>query len=224
MLDLKGIGYRLVHVLPGNQRMHLRLAGFRHGTVPALKLDGRRIQGSTRIARAVDQLRPDPPLYPADPDARLRVESAEHWGDATFQMVPRRILRLGMARDSELRTWLGETDGSLPFASIASRATAPIARYYARVVAADPEHVRQSIAELPAMLDQVDRLFADGTLSQEPPNAATLQILSTVRSLLGFGDFEEQVSARAYAPLARKLFPHFPEAIVPPFVERLGLA
>jgi glutathione S-transferase len=28
MLELKGIDYRIVHVLPGNQRIHLRLAGF----------------------------------------------------------------------------------------------------------------------------------------------------------------------------------------------------
>ena len=36
MLELKGVDYRLVNVLPLNQRLHLRLAGFRAGTVPAL--------------------------------------------------------------------------------------------------------------------------------------------------------------------------------------------
>ena len=41
MLDLKGIDCELVDVVPLNQRIHLRLAGFRSGTVPALKLDGR---------------------------------------------------------------------------------------------------------------------------------------------------------------------------------------
>jgi glutathione S-transferase len=51
MLDLKGIDYELVNVLPGNQRVHMRLAGFREGTVPGLKIDGRKIQGSTNIAR-----------------------------------------------------------------------------------------------------------------------------------------------------------------------------
>jgi hypothetical protein len=43
MLDLKGIDYELATVLPGTQRIHLRLVGFRGGTVPALKLDRRRI-------------------------------------------------------------------------------------------------------------------------------------------------------------------------------------
>jgi glutathione S-transferase len=62
MLELKGIDYDLVHVLPGNQRIHLRLAGFRHGTVPALKLDGERIQGSIAIAHELERLRPEPEL------------------------------------------------------------------------------------------------------------------------------------------------------------------
>ena len=62
MLDLKEVDYELVSVLALNQRLHVRLAGFRGGTVPALRVDGRRIQGSRQIARAADQLWPDPPL------------------------------------------------------------------------------------------------------------------------------------------------------------------
>ena len=58
MLDLKGVEYELTEVLPGPQRIHLRLVGFRGGTVPALKLDGRRVQGSRGIARALE--RPGP--------------------------------------------------------------------------------------------------------------------------------------------------------------------
>jgi hypothetical protein len=48
--------------------------------------------------------------------------------------------------------------------------------------------------------------------------------MSTIRALLGFSDFAEQVGARSFAPLARELFPHFPEQLVPPFVERLVAA
>src|SRR5579859_6299557 len=90
MLDLKGIDYDVVNVIPLNQRIHVRLAGFRGGTVPALKLDGRRIQGSRAIARALDERWPDPPLYPAAPALRARVEEAERWGDEQLQPIPRR--------------------------------------------------------------------------------------------------------------------------------------
>src|SRR3954468_13151142 len=102
MLELKGIDYDLVHVLPANQRIHVRLAGFRGGTVPALRLDGRKIPGSTQIAREIDAASAYPPLYPADPESRRRVEDAERWGDTQFQPVPRRILRWALTKDAGL--------------------------------------------------------------------------------------------------------------------------
>ena len=93
MLELKGIEFQPVEVKPGMQRIHLRLAGFRDGTVPALKLDGRRVQGSRRISRALEQLVPEPPLFPRDPALRTRVDDAEAWGERELQPVPRRIIR-----------------------------------------------------------------------------------------------------------------------------------
>lgn len=221
---MKGIDYSLVHVLPGNQRIHLRLAGFRGGTVPGLKIDGRKVQGSTQIARELEAVQPEPALYPADPEARRRVEDAERWGDVEFQGVPRRIFRWGTMKDAGLRQWLGEVDGQMPAPGLASRITGPVAIYYARAVHADAGRVRRDIAELPSMLDRIDELIDQKVLTRDPPNAATLQIMSSVRSLLGFSDFEELVGARSFAPLARELFPHYPEEQVPPFVERLGAA
>jgi glutathione S-transferase len=76
-LQLKGIEFESVNVMPGTQRIHLRLVGFREGTVPAIKLDGRRVQGSLRITRELEQLALDPPPFPHDPELRARVVSAE---------------------------------------------------------------------------------------------------------------------------------------------------
>ena len=224
MLELKGIDYDLVHVLPGNQRVHLRLAGFRGGTVPALKIDGRKVQGTTNIARELEAMAPEPPLYPHDPAARRHVEEAERWGDQEFQNVPRRILRWALTKDAGLRRWTAEVDGSMPLPGPASRVTAPVAMYYAKVVHADADRVRKDVAQLPRVLDRVDELFAGKVLTRDQPNAATLQVMCTVRALLGFSDFEEQVGARSFAPLARELFPHYPPQVVPRFVERLGAA
>jgi glutathione S-transferase len=56
MVELKGVEFELVNVLPLTQRMHVRIAGFRGRTVPALNVDGRRIQGSRQIARVLDEL------------------------------------------------------------------------------------------------------------------------------------------------------------------------
>ena len=223
MLELKGIDSELVHVLPGNQRIHMRFAGFRGGTVPGLKLDGRRVQGSMGIARELEAVQPEPALFPSDPDARRAVEQAERWGDEEFQNVPRRIFRWAVMKDPGLRRWLAEQDGSMPMPGVASRMTGPVAFYYARAVDADRDRVRRHVAELPSLLDRVDELYEQRVLTVDPPNAATLQVLCTVRSLLGFDDFAPQIEGRAFAPLARKLFPYFPEAQIPPFVERLGV-
>ena len=40
--------------------------------MPALKIDGEKVTGSREIARELDGLEPEPPLYPADPDAAAR--------------------------------------------------------------------------------------------------------------------------------------------------------
>jgi glutathione S-transferase len=64
MLEHKGLEHEVVELLAGIHPLQLRAAGFRAGTVPALKLDGRRVQGSLRISRALEQARPEPALFP----------------------------------------------------------------------------------------------------------------------------------------------------------------
>ena len=216
MLDLKGVEHELTEVLPGLQRIHLRLAGFRGGTVPALKLDGRRVQGSRGIARALERLRPEPPFFPAGPSALARVEEAERWGDEELQPVPRIILRWGLVRHAELRRWLARQSG-LPAPGVAAVLSAPAAWYYARAVDADEAAARRVLAELEPMLDRVDALLADGVLAIDEPNAATLQVLCSVRALDTFADLHDQVAAHPCAAAARRLFPAYPEP-VPPFL------
>jgi glutathione S-transferase len=218
MLDLKGIDYDLVGVLPGTQRVHLRLAGFRGGTVPALRLDGRRVQGTPAIARALERLRPDPPLFPADPERRARAKEVERWADEELQQMPHRILRWGLVRHAHLRTWVGEAS-SVPAPGVASALGVPAAWYYARAVDADEAAVRRALEELPATLDRVDALLADGTLSAETPDAAAFEVLCSVRALDGIADIHDRVAQHPSAAVARRLFPDWPDP-VPPFLPR----
>src|SRR5207248_1813910 len=159
MLDLKGIEYELVDVVPLNQRIHLRLAGFRGGTVPALKLDGQRIQGSRQIARALDERWPEPPLFPADSALRARVEEAERWGEEQLQPIPRRLFRYGVARNPELREWVVRNQ-RLPIPGLTAIAIRPAVEWYVRTVEADGRRateagVRADLAALPALLANV---------------------------------------------------------------------
>src|SRR5688572_8973488 len=96
MLERKGIDHEIKELFPGGHPAQLRLAGFRAGTVPGLKLDGRRVQGSLNISRALDDVQAEPRLFPADPAQRRAVEQAEAWGEREFQPVPRRMFRWGM--------------------------------------------------------------------------------------------------------------------------------
>jgi glutathione S-transferase len=221
MLELKGVGFASVRILPGTQRAYLRLVGFRGGTVPALVLDGRRIQGSRCIARALDELVPEPALFPRDPGQRACVEEAERWGEQELQNVPRILLRWGLVNDMVLRRWFAD-DVGFPVPALAVRLSGPAARYYARLSGADADAVMRALKGCSAMLDHVDALLADGTLSPQAPNAATFQVLSTVRAMHAFSDLHEVVDAHPAAAAAREVFPEYPGP-VPRFLPRAWL-
>jgi glutathione S-transferase len=227
MLELKGVDYQRVDIVPLNQRVHLRLAGFRGGTVPALKLDGQKLQGSREIARALDARWPEPPLFPTDPELRARVEEAERWGDEQFQPVPRRLFRFGVATNSNLRRFVVRAQRT-PAPELVAAALQPAAAYYARTIEADgrratTDGVRADVAALPGMLDHIDQLLDDGTLTLDPPNAATLQILVTVRLLSQFEDLQEHVRSHRCAAPANELFPKY-RAKLPHFLDPDWLA
>ena len=90
MLERKGIPYKRVDLMPVVSKGVLKAQRFPEVTVPALKIDGRRVQRSTEIGRELDRIQPEPALYPADPEKRSKVEEAEAWGDS-FQEKPRRF-------------------------------------------------------------------------------------------------------------------------------------
>jgi glutathione S-transferase len=180
------------------------------------------VQGSRQILRAIEQLKPDPPLLPADPAQRARVEEAESWGEQELQNAPRVLLRWGLVHDSELREWLARASG-LPLPSLSARTSVPVARYYAHSIGANEQAARRVLGELPAMLDRADALLADGTLTSDPPNAATFQILCSVRALDAFTDLQGLLSARPSTVAAHELFPQYPGP-VPPFLPAGWLA
>src|SRR3954471_14684879 len=71
MLDYKRIEHEVVNFPPLSQPIALRAVGFRGRTVPALAIEGRKVQGTLAISRALEELKPDPPLFPADRRAAL---------------------------------------------------------------------------------------------------------------------------------------------------------
>jgi len=209
MLELKRIDHEVLELLPGMHPLLLRARGFRGGTVPALRMDAARVQGSLRISRFLDQAEPRSPLFPQEPERRDAVEDAEAWGEGELQPVPRRIFRWGTVHQPELRRWLAELSG-MPLPGVAAAVNTPVAKRFARVVDATDDRVRADLTALPARLDRVDQWIAEGTIGGRQPNAADCQIASSVRVLLAFPDLEPLIEGRPCAGLALRLFPDYP--------------
>jgi SAM-dependent methyltransferase/glutathione S-transferase len=92
MLEHKGIEHKRTDLLPVASWAVLRALRFPGVRVPAIKIDGRRVQGSREITRELERVKPQPPLFPADPDRRAAVEEAERFGDEDLQQTVRQIL------------------------------------------------------------------------------------------------------------------------------------
>src|SRR3954451_23039035 len=79
-LDLKGLPYRRVELVPAFHKLHQKTF-FGRATVPGIVFDdGAKVSGSGDIVRAREQRRAAPPLFPpAGSERRRRVEEAEEW-------------------------------------------------------------------------------------------------------------------------------------------------
>ncbi len=218
MLELKGLPYRYVELLAGTHPAALWALGFRGPTVPAMRLaDGRRVQGSLAIARALEALAPHPSLYRDGAEARPAAERAERWGEAELQPVPRRLIRWGLRHHLRQRQWFAEVATPLPAPAVMGVVLSPLAPVFVLQAGASNARVRRDLAELPGLLDTVDRLVADGVIGGEP-GAADFQIAASVRVLSAMEDVAPLVRGRPAERLADRLVPDLPPipAALPP--------
>jgi glutathione S-transferase len=204
-LERKGIPFRRIDIVPGMSRVLIRLFGVSGNRVPVVRVDGQRLQGSRVITRALDVLVPDPPLFPADPGKRAVVESAERWGEEVLQDVPRRLAWASLKRDrSTIDTLLADAHLGIP-TPIAVATSAPVVALSARLNRVSPAVTRADLERLPALLDRVDELIAEGVIGGPEPNAADLQIAPSVRLLWCMGDIRPALEGRPSAELAERV-------------------
>jgi len=210
MLRHKGVEYKRTDLLPVISKGALRVAGFPGVTVPALKIDGNKVQGSRQIARELERLRPEPPLFPADAERRGAVEDAERFGDEQLQHPIRQILWWAIKRDkAPLRSYSEGAKIGMPI-GLAMKTAAPIVALSARFNEADDEHARAALAALPALLDRVDELIAAGIVNGEQLNAADFQIATSIGLALTMDDLRPAIENRPAAALAKRVVPDYP--------------
>jgi glutathione S-transferase len=205
-LDMKSVPHEVVELLPP---MHAALQRVRFGsrTVPGLKLEsGEKIAGSRAIIRRLEELAPEPALFPADPDARVAVGRAEEWGDEVWQPMARRLLWQTFTMCPQaMKSY--QAGSRFPLPAPAVRALAPtVNAVERRLNAADEGAVRADLRALPGHLDRIDDWIAEGVLGAETVNAADLQIAPTSRLMLTIGDVRPFFAGRPAETHAMGLF------------------
>lgn len=215
MLEHKGIAYKRTDLLPVISKGVLRAVGFPGVTVPALKIDGDKVQGSRQITRELERLVPEPALFPADPEQRAAVEEAERFGDEELQHPIRQILWWGMKQNrAPLRSYSEGAKIGMPI-GLAVKTAAPIVALSARFNEASDENARQAIAALPPLLDKVDAWVEGGVLNGEKLNAADFQIAPSLGLAMTLDDLRPAIENRPAAALARRLVPNYPGKMPP---------
>jgi glutathione S-transferase len=231
MLAHKRVDFRVLTLPTGAHPMLLRALGFaghrepirsvdgrahsslalldRMGTVPALRCGSERVQTNRAIARWLDRVRPEPPLFPHEPDRRRAVEEAEAWGDEVFQMAARRITLLGAQHGLDtLRD--RANDGRLgPLLARSEPARVLNGQLAARVVfkANGQQAERQLLDELPVMLDWIDAWIAAGVLGGPEPNAADFLIAPSLALIAYRLDLRPQIEVRPAAAWLERVLP-----------------
>ena len=214
-LEHKGLHYERVDLIPTIHMAFLWLAGFPARTVPALRIDGRRVQGSLEVARALARLRPEPPLFPAHPERRRQVEQAEYWGEAVLQPIPRRLAWWAIKRERKaLRSFAEGAKLHVPI-GLTIHAAGPIIRLEIHTHGAMDETVQADLRALPETLSRIDAWIDGGVIAGATPNAADFQIAPSVRLLMCSDQLRPRIAERPCGRLAARLIPKFPGRIGP---------
>ena len=216
MLHHKELPYRSVRLPPAFHAVAVRALGFPERTVPALKVDHRRVQGTRAIARHLDALQASPPLLPADASLRHSVEQAEKRGEE-LQNATRRLFYWAARRESSVFTDLIAPGFGRRTAGLLRGAAPVLIRVASLAHRATGRTVQDDLAGLPERLDEIDAWIRDGTLGGESLNAADFQIAANTRGLLAFDDLAPALEGRPLARHARRVAPSYSTVVGPVF-------
>lgn len=228
MLAQKGIPFKRTDLFPVVSRAVVKGLGFPGPTVPALKIDGRKLQGSRTISRELDRLQPEPPLFPIDDEQRTKVEEAERFGDEQLQHPIRQAIWWAFKRNKEpLRSYSEGAKLGIPL-GLAVRTAGPILAMEVRIHGADDENVRVGLAKLGPMLDQIDAWIEAGVIGGEQLNAADFQLAPSLRLAMTMQDLRPLIENRPAGQLALRVQPQiagdFPPIFPPAWLQPLRSA
>jgi glutathione S-transferase len=205
-LGRKGLEYERVALTPGAHVEEIqRIYGEGHTTVPGMLVDGEPVHGSRAILARLEELSPEPALFPAAIADDVR--EAERWGDLELQDLGRRLPWGALHfRPESMGTFGGTEPLDGPGTDFAIKYVHSSWRYH-KITAA---RLHEDLAGLPALLDHVDDLAARELIGGDSPTAADLQIGATLRVLLTVDDLKPLIEGRPGELIARRWFPDYP--------------
>ena len=205
-LEIKNLEFEKIDLAPGEHNAAMEeIYGEGNRTVPGLVVDGEAIHGSSAIFAKLEEIAPDPPLYP-EPIAD-RVREAERWGDEELQQLGR---NLGWGALHFRPEAMGTMGGAGPLDPAGTDFAIKYARASWKYHGITAVQLAEDLEGLPAKLDHVDELAAEGIIGGEQPTAADLQIGSTIRVLMIVGDLKPLLSDRPGEEIAMRWFPDYP--------------
>jgi glutathione S-transferase len=204
-LQLKGLEFERVDFQPGRHGEEMQsIYGQGATTVPGLLIDDEPVHGSRAILARLEEIAPDPPLFPADRADAVR--DAERWGDEELQDLGRRLPWAALYfRPEAMGTFAGAGPLDGPGTDFAMRFVRGTWKYHG----ISAERLANDLAGLPAKLEHVAGLAERGVIGGDEPNAADLQIGATLRILLTLGDVRPLLEGHAGERIARRWFPDY---------------
>lgn len=210
-LRAKGLDYERVDFAVGEQVEEAqKIYGEGRTTVPGVVVDGAPVHGSHAIFEKLDEIETGTPLYPEPIAAAVR--EADLWADDAFQRTAR-VLAWGALhfRPEQMGTFVGGD----PLDPAGTDYAITMLRRIWKYLGIDAKEIADRLAALPGHLDHVAELARDGVVGGDTPNAADLQIGSSVRLLLTIGDVRPLLDGHVVEEITRRHFPDEQRGDVP---------
>jgi glutathione S-transferase len=207
-LELKGLEFERID-FPHTERLErmVEIYGEGNSTVPGALIDGQPVHGSRAILARLEELAPEPTLFPSD-----EVREAERWGDQELQDLGRCLPWGAMYfRPESMGTFAGP--GAQPLDGPGTDFAIKFVRATWRYHGITATRLHEDLAGLPAKIEHIERLADGGVIAGEQPNAADLQIGATIRVLLPIEDLAPLLGGTAAERIALSLFPSYPGTV-----------
>lgn len=205
-LRRKGLPFERVEFDFGRQAEQAQeVYGEGRTTVPGVLIDDEPVHGSVTILRRLEELVPDPALYPEAVAEKVR--ETEEWGSDHVQMTARRLSFGALHFRPEC---MGTFAGLDPLDPAGTDFAITYLRRAWRYLGLSAVLIAEELAGLPQTLDRVDELAEEGVLGGEEPTAADLQLGSSFALMGVLGDVRPLLAGRTAERIARRWFADYP--------------